>query len=513
MRRFSLVIVFHLMILKAFGQEKYLSYQHQAGIGENLIIQRITNKEKNGFLLTLISKGSIKRIKKEPGSSPALLLQQVNLKEEEENDFQHTAPLSFSQLALYRKHFFLGGMYQDQQIWEIFRNRDNYSFFIVRTDVSTGNSEITDVIKGHGPEKIIYCYERRGVLTLITYMSGSNILNVYQKKPDQPVSQWKLEIEKDFLNSSSEYIAAKKFSDLFAAGHFSVYEPGQRCPPQLAQAQTKAFIIPSGIVFAISSKDLVTHLIRINIDQANYQIEHIKEGRVLRFPAAINSFIADSILVTAFIEDQSLIVHLHHLYSENEVQTLRINEKNLDSLSSNNILKAGSFLSRTDLAKEKFAAFARDAAENNLFVSAYSENGKAFLSFATQTKTGIDGPMLMNLFNLAAFSFTAINFPNAHPDLGVSSTSDEENIESFGLSMDLKNNRISGLEPDFSTWEKLKLFTLKNNSNQWMQPLQMKNNSNQSSLVFFMNGSYYLGHYFPEQKKYLVYRIEEKGSD
>src|SRR3954469_15047178 len=101
MQRSVFVFCFLLIQLFASGQEKFLSFKCTGNVGEPIIANKIVNEKDSAVLLTLISKGSIRRITSEPGKAPLLVLQQVNTEEEREDNPLHTSRISFSQLANY----------------------------------------------------------------------------------------------------------------------------------------------------------------------------------------------------------------------------------------------------------------------------------------------------------------------------------------------------------------------------------------------------------------------------
>ncbi|MBB1284168.1 hypothetical protein HRH25_07275 [Flavisolibacter sp. BT320] len=485
--------------LFCFGQQSfYEGYE----LPKRTTANNLINESLNAVLVTYYSKDFVNRIVVRAGQTPLHLLNQPVSAEATDDTYKRSHPLPEKIASLLSKNYLIGGHFDTRWIVEITRERSSNDFFITETNISTGQSLVTDTIQSNAIEKIIGCTDRNGAVLLITYLESTNKVCIYKKKAGQNVNKTEIEIVNDGFGKLSNKILStevKTFADIFRKGSFAVYQNNLRYHPLFHSVRTKAYFQKDKLVFTVNSNNLNTYLISIHLDDFNYRLQRfVQQDAASGSYHSSNSLLIDSLLVTAHFQDKKMLLNLYNTTTEEQLKTLIISNENIGGIATGPLQKTGSFWSKADLNDETFQNFQATSATNQLGLSGYIQDSKLYLMFATPFKQIINATTLLN-FTLSAVGTYFINAaPNTYGYMlvtfpGVCTST----FIGFPAAVSLSDLNFSQAKGNYTVWDRLQ------------SQMQMRNIETENSHFFYMNGYFYIG--YMSERKYHILRFDERG--
>ncbi len=506
MRKAALLILSSLFSFLLFSQQKVFTYSNPDLSASGFYSTSLVSEENDGFLLSLINRWSVKRILINKEGRSVNLLQQFSLHKDSSSDFKYNSILPGNLKTFYQKNSFVGGSYHNRQITEILRNKVSYDFIFLETNLSNGEILAIDTAKSSSSEKIISCIKKENKLYLLSYIESTNNLVVYEKESQKVFSKTILTITIDGFGKISNSPFAgniKEFSDIFNKKNFAVYENNLRYPVLFTSIRNKAYIQKNQVIFTVTSNSLDTYLIAINLDKITYTIKSFDQDSVeTKNPgrATTSSLLIDSLLITCHASEKILHLAIFNTSSQKVINSYKIDKTNISSVSTQPIIKTGSFFSNSDARKENFEKFYKTAAANELSISGYIDQEKLYLSFAAPYKQFINGSTLLSVVTSLAGTYFINSSPNNYGYLlttfkGVKTPT----FVGFDATLDMKDYTFISQNPNFTVWDKITSFITAHKLNL------------DSCLFFYLNNYYYIGYIFPETDRYMIYRFSEKG--
>ncbi len=506
MKKTALLLSLLLHTLLLFSQQKIFSYSHPGLSEKRFDATSIVDEEKDILLLSLFNNKSVRRILINKQGQSINLLQQFSIVKDPASDFRHNALLSPKAGVVYQKSSFIGGCYTDGKIIEIFRHRFSFEFFIVETNVNTGEMLSIDTVKSSISEKIISCINRNNKLFLMCYVKNTNNLIIYKKESQKPFSRTDLNIDiSGFGKILDKSYSGKtaEFSDLFNRNGFAIYENNLRYPVLFTTIRNKAYIHKNHVIFLVTNSTLDTYLINVDLDNSTYTIQSFSNetGETTKSnKATASSLLIDSLLITSYAGDNYLHLNIFNTQSEQLIKSFKINSENISSVSADPIIKAGSFFSKADITHEDFGKFYKTAVANELSLSGYCDQGKLYLSFAAPYKQFITATTVLSV----ATSIAGTYFINSSPDtygflLTAFQSVKAPTFVGFNATLDMKDYNPTSQNPNFTVWEKITSFMS-------THKLNLEN-----CLFFTLNNYHYIGYLYSLTDKYIVHRFSEKG--
>jgi hypothetical protein len=503
MRRIAIFLSFFLNLFPAKSQERLFTYQNDDHWVKWLIPSIITIEENNAFIYTQSDKKRILRFLGSRQSTTNLLEQRLKSSPSNEG-FKYYSVIEEKLLKLYWRDLIIGGAYKSRQIVEAARDDINSDFYFIETDLTTGLSKFSDTIHSRFTEKIVSCFNKKGKLYILTVTRNSDQLTIYTKEIGSPVQKAVKEISISNFGRSSKNIFAENinnFSDIFFSRQFVLYQGNQRSPPLLTSYRNKAYLLDDQIIFTVSSNNLVTYVITLDLQNFNYTLKQFnQQPDGPSFVSAVtSSCIASKNLVTCHINEDKVVLNIFNLSGE-KIKSIEIDERNIDSFAAEAVQKTGSFLSKSDIKKDNLRRFLTAAKNNELTISTYEENNTLFISVAAPYKQIINGTKLLNLALTVAGTYGINSAPNYSGYL-ISNYNGANTSTYVGFDLSLDQNLFSSKKTaNFSVWDNLNLF------------ISTRSYPDKNRLFFFMNGFYYVGDYIKDTYTYNIYCFDQGGT-
>ena len=506
--KLAALAVFALSSLSfASAQQRIISYDYKFERHNYFSATAIKCEENNGLLLSLTNSHSIKRVLINAAGRYINLLEQFFSANESGSDFKHQSYLAKGIEDFYKKSSFVGGVYYNGKIIEVMRSRYSFDFYFIGTNLGTGANTIEDTLKSEGSERIIACFNKQEKLYLLTYIINTNKLNIYEKTENSRINKTQIDINLSNLGKVSNQAFSSsitEFSDIFRKGNFAVYENNMRYPVLFTAIRNKAYVQKNNVIFSVTSNNLNAYLINIDLEKRTYTIQTFDQDETAEEntgDATTASCLVDHFLVTCHAKQGKLKLNIFDSGAGTLLKSFSIDETNISSITSNELQKTGSFLSKSDIVNADFDKFYRTARANKLSMTGYIDKGKLFLSFAAPYKQFINGTTLLNIAMTAAGTFFINTAPNSYGYfLSYGRGTQNPTYVGFDATIDLQNINFTKASPDFSTWDKLGGF------------MESRKLGIYNCSFVYMNDNYYLGYPSSLDDKYYIYRFNEKES-
>ncbi len=306
------------------------------------------------------------------------------------------------------------------------------------------------------------------------------------------------DITKSFLRKN------KQFSDIFNKSRFGVYENRSRYPSVLTAVENKAYVYENKVIFCLTDYSLGINLVSVDLEQGTYSIHRYDadESATNTGKATISSFLVDSLLITCHAHDKQIHLTFFNTITQKKINSLKIDNSNIDNIIPEPIKKRGSFLSKADVSNESFDKFYNTAVTNELSITGYLEANKLFLSFAAPYKQLLTGIDVLNIIGTLGGTYL-LNASSTYYGFFISSfkNADAPTFVGFDATLDISNYFFIQQKPNFTVWDRIKAFAKENE-------LDIK-----KCLFFYMNNHYYVGYIYKDTNRFMIYRFNEKETE
>jgi len=488
------------------SQQKIFSYKNDDVGFTNPTFSVITIKENDAFLYSQINKNRILRFLWSKTATTNLVEQRTE-KIDPLPGFKYASVIEEKTMKCYWRNSIIGGVYKNKQIVEVIRNDHNSDFYFTETNLATGKTTFLDAIRSTAGEKVITCFNRTGKLCLLTVSFNSDNLHIYTIEPGLGLKKMTKEIKiSDFGRNSKRIFASRlnKFSEIFNKDEYALYQEDQRYPAILTSFRNKLYILKDKVVITVSSNDLNTYAVILNLENFDHTIrafdQNFSSTTSPNFPST-SSYLLNNKLLTSHLVKDALILNIFDFSSGEKIRSMKIDESNIDSFTVE-IQKKASFLSKSNVKKERLNRFISAAKNNEVSISCYEENNFLYISFAAPFRQLITGSSLLNLAVSAAGTYAINSSPDYYGYMIYSySGVRTSTYVGFDISFDAANYLPAKREANLSVWDKLSLF------------LTVRANAYKNRLFFFLDGFYYVSDYSLPTKTSDIYRFDQRGID
>lgn len=504
MKKATLFVTLSISFFVVFSQQRIHTYSDPDIGGPGFYTTSLTSAESDGFLLSLISQSSLRRVLVNNKGQSVNLLQQFSFNKNLASDFKYKSVLPEKMQLAYQENNFIGGAYADGRIIEVLQNRKSHIIQFIETRLTSGEIISVDSVISPESERIITSTKEANKLYLLSYIHNSNDLVVYKKEYGKKLEITRFTIAVKDESTKTFLGRNKQFSDIFNKSRFGIYENSLRYPSILTVAANKAYIYHNKIIFCLSDNALKTYLVTVDLDKASNTIQSFAaDDSVEKIgKAAISNFLLDSLLIICHAHDKEIHLTFFNTVTQQKIKSLKIDDSNIDRISPEPIKKRGSFLSKKDVSNESFDKFYNTALANELSIAAYAEGTKLFLSFAAPYKQFLTGTDVLNIIGTLAGTYL-INASSTYYGFFIASFKDKDapTYLGFDATLDISNYSFIQQKPNFTVWDKLKAFATENE-------LDIK-----KCLFFYMNNHYYVGYIYRSTNRFMIFRFKEKETE
>jgi hypothetical protein len=481
------LLLFAVLVTRA--QQPFFEFRQVAELTNlnNVRSTTITQDESNSFYLTLFQKDFIERFYVSgKGKSVPLLLQS----DEADDRFPVNAGIKNKIARIYREETFINGIIKGNQWVDVFRSNDKFRFLFLETDLKSGRSRITDTIKLDPRDEVVYSYQRKEKLFILTERSKDNSFLLYTVVPGEKPRSDTLNIDLPDMGHASRRLftpAVNSLHDLRKIRPIVVLPNNLRLPPDLDKYRNKAITQDHNFLILINSTDLTTWLINIDLEKLIYSTRQFNpyEGKEApEVPRSNTSFLIDSLMITAASSSKGIDLTCFNINTGSVVGNYSINSTNFNITSTSKPTKVGDFWARSNEEEISFEEFLERANNNQLLFSGYRENDQFFLTIGAPYTPFPSATTIGNLLTLRLLQFSEVKAPS---------------IVSFNASFQIPNFIASRRPLKAVVRDKMLMHGFANRENMY------------KPIFFYMGGFFYLGYYNLTQRKYMVYQFDEKA--
>ena len=182
MKKITLLISLSVCFFVVFSQQRIHTYSDPDIGGPGFYTTSLTSAESDGFLLSLISQSSLRRVLVNNKGQSINLLQQFSFDKNLASDFKYKSALPEKMQLAYQENNFIGGAYANGRIIEVIRNRKSHHIQFIETRLTSGEIISVDSVTSSESERIIANTKEANKLYLLSYIHNSNDLIVYKKE-------------------------------------------------------------------------------------------------------------------------------------------------------------------------------------------------------------------------------------------------------------------------------------------------------------------------------------------
>jgi len=461
---------------KTFSQEKIFEYRLPEEFRTKLVAS--TTHFYGGKLLQhylVATKNKIRHIYLSQDGKQKEIVSDIN-DDPEDQDEEVDSVVNSSIISYYRRCEFLLHIPSTTKSLDLIYLRNPMKYYIISTDMKTGNIQIEDSLKRSMGIELVSCYFNDNAIIFLHHLLGKNDFVINTKKIGEPqkIDTVKIEFPKNYSNLKIGNFTKTEVSP--SVKLFPYYNLW--IPPLLTDSRNTAFQNKEHLIILVNEPIESTFMVDINIITKKYSVNNYSTNKT-NYKTLTSSWIAENFLITSYAQDSAVNIFVYDYVEKELVNSISINKDNFEKYATSRILKTGDFWSRSNVKQSDFEVFLKKANANRLLFSAYKMNNELFFTLTTKYDIVATSTFLGNIVTLGVFDFRQAK---PVPTL------------SFDVGIKLPNLQPSQKETKNFVWEKIyKLI--------WAKRFDLR-----FFFINFFENYYYVTHFDQRSKKIDTYR-------